>query len=219
MSVPIWAVIGLLSVTPVWAQKRTTPAGHMSIKTESPKTSRTPDNETTAPETATENAGPTRPTSIVTSSETTHASSTGTVSVPPLIIRAAPKRLNQIAEVEVEWAEPTDNCPTDQLCVQGQLFNAGGKTAYGVTLIADIGGTAITKPRTSLKVPIEQTVMEPGDRQEFSVQMDRKMTYKEKGKDRIIEVGKYNYKLKPEWVETPPKKAPPKKSPPKKKKP
>ncbi|MCB4756153.1 MAG: hypothetical protein LHV69_03820 [Elusimicrobia bacterium] len=121
-------------------------------------------------------------------------------------IKPPPKRPVSTADIQIEWQEPSDLCPTEKLCVEGQLFNAGPKPAYKIYLVVEIGGTTLTKPKAVVKAQLEESAMNPGDRQLFSIQLDRKIPYKERGQDYIIEVGKFNYKIKAKWSDTLPKK-------------
>ena len=133
----------------------------------------------------------------------------GLMILPPLLcfgepfkrpVHPAPKRTSHIPEVVVEWAEPLEDCDNEKVCVQGQLLNAGGKTAYNIYLRIEIGGTKYIKPKTYLFTRVEETFMHPNERQEFYFEIDRKVHYKERGKIKAIEVGKYNYKIVPLWT-------------------
>ncbi|OVE77807.1 hypothetical protein BVX98_01925 [bacterium F11] len=116
--------------------------------------------------------------------------------------RPSPTRLVHKPEVILEWADPQDECPEEKVCILGQLRNAGGKTAYNVHLQIDIGGTKYIKPTTYLYSRVDQTMMKPGDQQEFYMEIDRKVPYKKRGKIKVIEVGKYNFKIVPIWTKT-----------------
>jgi len=45
--------------------------------------------------------------------------------------------------------------------------------------------------------------MAPNDKQEIYVEIDREVLYRERGKIKTIEVGKYNYKIIPLWTKAP----------------
>ncbi len=125
--------------------------------------------------------------------------------------KEAPTRPSEEAEVVVEWQEILTECFEGKVCVQGQLYNQGKKTAKQVRLNIEIGGTKHTKPRIILKQKVEQSEMNPGDRQDFDLTIDRRISYKEKEQDKTIEVGKYNFKIVPTWLKTDLKKIPNKK--------
>jgi hypothetical protein len=75
------------------------------------------------------------------------------------------------------------------------------KAAYQVKLRVEIGATKHGRPRATLPEKVETTTMAPGDRQEFALMIDRKITKKNaKGEEKTIEVGKYNFKIVPEWA-------------------
>jgi len=122
--------------------------------------------------------------------------------------RPAPIRLSYKPEIRLEWTDTITDCEPEKICVEGQLYNAGGKTAYKVHLRVNIGGTKYIKPRTFLLRRVDASVMKPGDRQQFYIEIDRKVTYKDKkdrGKFKIMEVGKFNYKIVPLWSRNLPK--------------
>lgn len=139
----------------------------------------------------------------------------------PTAFKAAPTRPNTEANVIVEEQEVLDTCDSEQICVQGQLFNNGAKPAVGLKLRVDIGGIRQGgKPRYSMIKKVENSAMNPGDRQEFYLTLDRKIPTKNaKGEDKIIEVGKYNFLITPVWAEPKPAKRALKKKPPVKTKP
>ena len=115
-------------------------------------------------------------------------------------LKTTPKKISNEAEVIVDWMEIVDDCESTQICVDGMLHNDGRKTAYNTKLKIDLGGTKQIKPRTSIFSKLDEPTMNPGDRQEFSVQINRKVQYKDHhGKDKIIEVGKYNFQINPVW--------------------
>lgn len=114
--------------------------------------------------------------------------------------KETPTRPSEEAEVVIEWQEILTECFEGKICVQGQLYNQGKKTAKQVKLNVEIGGTKYTRPRMILKEKVEQPEMNPGDRQDFDLMIERRITYKEKGQDKAIEVGKYNFKIVPTWL-------------------
>lgn len=140
--------------------------------------------------------------------------------IPGQKIKAAPRKFINAADVITEESEMVAECAADKICVEGRLYNQGTQTAYALRLLVEIGGSKHGHPRTTFYRPVETTVMEPGDRQEFAVVIDRKITYKDaKGKEKEVEVGKFNYKITAIWAATPPKPPKPrvksfKKSPP-----
>ncbi len=120
--------------------------------------------------------------------------------VDPNAYKAAPKRPSLEADIVVESTEIMEDCAEEKICVEGQLYNAGGKPANSVALRIEIGGTKHTKPRTVFSSKVEEPVMDPGDRQDFSLMINRKVKYKENGKEKVIEVGRYNFKIVPTWA-------------------
>lgn len=119
-------------------------------------------------------------------------------------MKPVPTRPPADAEVIVQETEILPDCEDMKICVEGLLQNIGGKTAKNVKLKIELGGGTHTRPRTSFVSKVENTVMEPGDRQDFSLKIDRKITYKdEKGQEKAIEVGKYNFKIVPVWYKPP----------------
>ena len=129
----------------------------------------------------------------------------------PPQMREAPKAPTQAPDVVLEWLEILDECFIDRICIQGHIHNQGKQTAYQVKLNVEIGGTKYSRPRIVLPRTVDQSIMEPGEQQDFDLTIDRKVTYKEKGKDKTIEVGKYNFKIVPVWSAHPEvKKTPPK---------
>jgi hypothetical protein len=115
-------------------------------------------------------------------------------------VKTAPKKYIEAADVVTEWAEASDPCDIDKICVEGVLYNQGHTTASNVKLRVEIGGSKYAKPRITLTRTLDEPTMEPGDRQEFNITIDRKIPYKDKGEDKEIEVGKYNFKLVPIWL-------------------
>lgn len=114
-------------------------------------------------------------------------------------IKPAPFRPSAEADVVVDWVETLDECWEEKVCVQGQLYNQGKKPANNVRLRIEIGGTKYTTPRMVLIRKVEQTLMNPGDRQDFDLTIDRKIPYRDKGEEKVLEVGKFNFKVVPAW--------------------
>lgn len=115
-------------------------------------------------------------------------------------VKTAPKKYSEAADVVTEWTEAAEECEPEKICVEGLLHNRGKKTAYGVKLLVAVGGGKHAKPRTSFYKKLENPIMNPEDRQEFSFTIDRKIPYKDnKGKSKEVEVGKYNFKITPVW--------------------
>ena len=120
-------------------------------------------------------------------------------------LKPAPVRLQNKPRIIVEWHEILEECAKEKVCVQGQLLNEGGKTAYNTKLRIDLGGTKYIKPRARLWARLSEAVMRPGDRQEFYLEINRKVPYKHKRKQKIFEVGKYNFQIVPLWSKKKPK--------------
>ncbi len=120
----------------------------------------------------------------------------------PNTFKAEPTRPTTEARVIVEDQEILETCDTEKICVEGRLANTGAKAAYQVKLRIEIGGTKRGKPRLTLIENVATTTMAPGDRQEFSITIDRKIPKKNsKGEEKIIEVGKYNFRIVPVWTQ------------------
>lgn len=120
-------------------------------------------------------------------------------------IKAAPKKFSAAAEVVIEDVEPFDvDCSSENICLEGQLHNQGSTTAYAVSIVVDIGGSKYGKPRLSIPKKVDNPTMNAGDRQDFILTLNRKMYYKYKDKKKMVEIGKYNYRIVPKWSETPP---------------
>lgn len=118
-------------------------------------------------------------------------------------IKAAPVRPSVEANVVVEDHEILETCDTEQICVQGWIHNNGAKPAYQTKLRIEIGGTKRGRPRHTIIQKMDNPVMEPGDRQEFYLTIDRKIKTKDgKGEEKILEVGKFNFKIVPVWSTT-----------------
>ncbi len=115
-------------------------------------------------------------------------------------VKAAPKKYSEAADVVTEWAEAVDPCDPEEICVEGVLYNQGRTTANNVRLFVEIGASKHTKPRTSFHKGLDQPVMAPGDRQDFSFTIPRRIPYKDKGEKKEIEVGKYNFRVTPVWT-------------------
>lgn len=132
----------------------------------------------------------------------------------PTAFKAAPARPSSEANLIIEDQEVLEACDTEQICVQGQLHNNGTKPAYQVKIRVEIGATKQGRPRHTFFEKVENSVMEPGDRQDFYLTIDRKIPVKDaKGEDKIIEVGKFNFKTVPLWSPSKPKASPPFKKP------
>ncbi|MCG3203574.1 MAG: hypothetical protein KCHDKBKB_00244 [Elusimicrobia bacterium] len=120
-------------------------------------------------------------------------------------IKTLPTRPSIDAHVIVEDQEILEPCEVEKICVQGQLYNAGKKTAYKTKLNIEIGATKQGKPRHVWVEKLDVPTMAPGDRQEFSFMLNRKIPIKDKqGMEKTIEVGKYNFKVVPVWSNIPP---------------
>lgn len=122
-------------------------------------------------------------------------------------LKEVPKRPAFEADIQLEDFTILDDCPPEKICAEGQLFNAGPKPAYDVHLAVEIGGNKHTKPRVTLRFKVDQPLMNPGDRQDILVTLDRKVTYKQNGKEKMIEVGRFNFKVVPKWAPNPPRKS------------
>ena len=116
-------------------------------------------------------------------------------------MRLPPRQRIEEAHVVVQWSELVDECPVEKICIQGEVVNDGKSTAHNVRLRVDIGATKLTKPRTSFIKKLDEEMMQPGDHQDFSLEIDRKITVKEKDKTKMIEVGKFNFQVNPIWLE------------------
>lgn len=124
-------------------------------------------------------------------------------------MKPVPTRPSKEAKIEVESMEILDDCDPDQICVEGFLFNTGQREAQRVRLRVEIGGSKQIKPRTQYYVQVEDSNMDAGERQPFDLKIKRKIPYTDKGIEKIIEVGKFNFKIVPDWNR--PKKKPYKK--------
>ena len=127
-------------------------------------------------------------------------------------IKAPPTRPSAEASVIAENIEVLEPCSSEQICVEGQLYNNGSKTAYQVKIHIEIGATKHGRPRMTLVKTPENPTMNPGDRQDVQFTLNRKIPYKnKKGEDKILEVGKFNFKVIPRWTGKKPTTAPSKK--------
>src|SRR5690242_6540939 len=111
----------------------------------------------------------------------------GMANTLPTNIKEAPRRLTQTTEVIVEETEIDEECEPLKICVQGQLFNRGGKAAEDVKLRVEIGGTKYTKPRITYLETVDTPTMNPGDREEFHIAIERKIPYKDRNEMKAIE--------------------------------
>ncbi len=124
----------------------------------------------------------------------------------PTAFKPPPTRPSMEANIVIEDQEILEACDTEQICVQGQLYNNGAKPAYQTKLRIEIGGTKQGRPRHAITRKMDNPTMEAGDRQEFYLMIDRKITLKnQKGEEKVLEVGKYNFKVIPIWSATPAK--------------
>ena len=137
----------------------------------------------------------------------------------PGVFKPAPSRPATEANIIIEEQEVLETCDSEKICVEGRIANNGAKPAYQVRLRIEIGGTKQGRPRHAIGHKLDVATMEPGDRQEFHLTIDRKTPINNKGEEKIIEVGKYNFKIVPLWTNSKPKPLSPKKPAPKKKKP
>ena len=119
--------------------------------------------------------------------------------LPGQRIKAAPRQFSEAADIVLEDTGLIDECEAEKICVEGQLYNQGRRPAYHVRLRVEIGGSKYGRPRTSFYRPVGETTMQPGDRQDVLVTLDRKVAYKEKGQLKEVEVGRYNFKIVPTW--------------------
>ena len=114
-------------------------------------------------------------------------------------IREIPKRLANQPDIQIEWLNGVDDCDKSRVCVEGLVINSGGKPAYAVHLKVELGGTQYIKPKINLFSRLDSDMMEPGDRQLFYFELDRQIPYRSQGKVKVLEVGKYTYKVVPQW--------------------
>lgn len=123
---------------------------------------------------------------------------------PPVIGGAKARPKPQVplhkADVITDWQNILDDCSTEKICVQGGLYNDGPLPAFNVRVRVDIGSHNLSKPRLVKFFPLEPPLLNPGDREEFYFELERKTPYKDrKGKEKFLEVGKFNFKVVPMW--------------------
>ena len=117
-------------------------------------------------------------------------------------VKAAPRQPITTAHIILEEENILDDCGTDKICVEGLLKNDGKETATQVRLRVEVGGSGpYLKPRTSYEEALSSAPMNPGDRQEFFIEISRKIPYQVNHKEKIVEVGKYNFQIVPVWKE------------------
>jgi hypothetical protein len=122
---------------------------------------------------------------------------------PP--IRELPDRPASGPYIRLVEMEVLPDCPAERVCADGIVENYGSATAYAARLRVEIGAVKLGKPRASFIFELEQPEMAPGERQEFSLMINRKYAYKNaEKKDKIIEVGRYNFRIVPLWSKSPP---------------
>jgi len=120
------------------------------------------------------------------------------------ILKTTPRELPgmklEVPKIELNWVETIDEgCPSEKVCIEGEIENVGTKTAYNVHLRIELGGAKHIKPRTFLLSRLSNPVMESGDHQDFSLQINRKVPYKSRNEIKFFQVGKYNFKIIPLW--------------------
>jgi hypothetical protein len=119
-------------------------------------------------------------------------------------MKPVPRRPPEGSSIVVTNMEVMPDCAVDKVCADGTVENNGGKTAYLVRLKVELGGTKVGHPRTYFVQPLRDTEMEPGETQDFSLMIDRKFPYKDaQKKDKILEVGRYNFRVVPVWASAP----------------
>lgn len=122
--------------------------------------------------------------------------------LPP--IKPAPTRPPEGPAVVMEEFEVLPDCAAEKVCSEGLIRNIGSRTAHHVRLRIEIGGTKFGKPRTFYYQELDKSELEPTEAQSVSVTIDRKRPYKNaKGEEKVIEVGRYNFKVVPVWKESP----------------
>jgi len=120
------------------------------------------------------------------------------------LIKAPPRRPPEGSAIHLKEMEVLPDCPAEKVCADGTVENIGQRTAYAVRLKVEIGGTKYGKPRTYFVQHFEDNEMEPGEAQDFSLLIDRKFAYKDaQGADKIIEVGRFNFRVVPVWASSP----------------
>lgn len=123
-----------------------------------------------------------------------------TADSPPM--KSAPTRPAVEANVIIDRMEILDECADDKICVQGTLLNNGAKPAYRVWIRIDIGGTQQGRPRAVLTEKPAQPTLAPAASDDFSFKIPRQVSYRRNGKEKTIEVGRYNFHLVPMWAPT-----------------
>ena len=116
-----------------------------------------------------------------------------------LRFRSESGRLTQEPAVVVEWLEALPECARGKVCFQGQVKNDGPVPAYGVWVRMDVGSTRHIPPVTSVRVELDSSRMDPGDRQEFYAEIPRRLRFVKDGRRRTAIVGRYNVKAVPSW--------------------
>lgn len=119
-------------------------------------------------------------------------------------IKPAPTRPPEGSSIRIVDMEVLPDCAENKVCADGTIENNGMKTAYLVRLKVELGGTKFGKPRTYFVQQLSDNEMAPGEKQDFSLMIDRKFAYKDpEAKERILEVGRYNFKVVPVWAAAP----------------
>lgn len=119
----------------------------------------------------------------------------------PTAFKPVPARPAIGANVIIEDQETLEACEVEKICVQGRLFNNGAIPAYQVKLRIEAGGAKQGRPRHAWTINADTATMGPGERQEFAITIDRKIPIKDnKGEEKVLEVGKYNFKIVPQWA-------------------
>ena len=135
--------------------------------------------------------------------------------LPPM--RQAPTRPPEGPSVVMEEFEVLPDCAAEKVCAEGLIRNVGLKTAHQIRLRIEVGGTKYGKPRTFFYQEVDKNVMESTEAQSVSIIVPRKHPYKDaKGEEKVIEIGRYNFKVVPVWKDAPKPAAPPKRLAPKK---
>ena len=119
-------------------------------------------------------------------------------------LKARPARPPEGPSVVLAEFEVLPDCRADKVCSEGLITNIGSKTAYLVRLRVDVGGTKFGKPRTYFVHQVQSKEMPPGTSQNFNLEIDRRLSYKDaQKKDKIIEVGRFNFRVVPVWASSP----------------
>src|SRR5262245_12492439 len=82
--------------------------------------------------------------------------------------KSAPERPPMGASVIVEDQEILQECDPDSICIEGNLYNEGSKTAFRLKMKVEVGGGKYAKPRTSFFTPLEHNTLDAGARMGFS---------------------------------------------------